>query len=629
MKRNTNEWLDRKVADWTSKGWISEEVRKKIQDSYGRDEQKGPLLTTLPLYALLAVIGLAAAGLALVWGAALIWYQVSLTVRIVLAAVLLAVTQLGVGTAMFQERQGTLIGEGVALVHCMGVFAVLALAEQSFYIGWDVTAYVAVCAFLCLPVVYLLRSAAALIVYDAALLYWTAAGGPLNTFGGTALLWIFLLLVVPFYNTLITTRDERRLAVFSWATTITVFAAFGLAAKSTDYIPFLMLGSLAVTIMLVGYSIDIRQSWGTPFRWFGRCAAAGSLLISCVPAAWDGIARVHSFHWATAVVTVILFGIMGFLMARTVKERFWGPILYLAIPFILAFETVLVRAGLYSSVPLVLSSLYMVVLCFFETSQGFKPGRSIHMKFGAVLFVALILTFIFATDFSPLAPLLAILVLALIVFQFRRMQQDKKAAAQRAARRAELRQSASHVRAAGDTEEGSVLPQAETPAWQVRDAEQEADSLASWMKQNVHIPTPEELGIKDAPEEEKPIFQFKEPDFAALAKAAAEKIEKAEKAEKAERAEKAEKVEKVEKVEKAEKAEKAERAERAEKAERAEAAELAAPQPMPQQMAVPTAAPPEETKRPAGSPWSQMKPAPKRQKHFTQSPWSHEGGKTK
>ena len=137
MKRNTNEWLDRKVADWVSKGWISEESQQKIRKSYGRDEQRNPLLTTLPLYALLAVIGLAAAGIALIWGLSQFWYYVSLTVRMGLACGLLLLTQIGVGAAMFQERQGSLVAEGVALVHCLGVFAVLAMAEQSFYIGWD------------------------------------------------------------------------------------------------------------------------------------------------------------------------------------------------------------------------------------------------------------------------------------------------------------------------------------------------------------------------------------------------------------------------------------------------------------------------------------------------------------
>lgn len=603
MKRNTNEWLDRKVADWVSKGWISEESQQKIRKSYGRDEQRNPLLTTLPLYALLAVIGLAAAGIALIWGFSQFWYYVSLTVRMGLACGLLFVTQAGVGVTMFQERQGSLVAEGVALVHCLGVFAVLALAEQSFYIGWDVTAYVAVCAILCLPVVYLLRSVAALAVYDLALLYWTAAGGPMNTLGGTALLWILLVLAVPFYDTLITMRDERRLSIFSWVMTITVFAAFGLAARSTDYVPFLMLGSLAVTIMLVGYSIDIHQSWGVPFRWFGRFAAAGSLLISCLPAAWDGIAKVHAFHWATALVTLVLFVVMITLMAQTVKKRLWGPALYLAVPFILAFETILVRAGLYSSIPLVLSALYMVVLGFFETSQGFKPGHSLHMKFGIILFISLVLAFIFGTQFSPLAPLLAIVVLALILFQFKRTRKDKAAAALRAARRAGLRHSSTRVRSEGEEKIG--LPPKETPSWQAQDASSDADTLAEWMK-GIRIPSPDELGLPAEPVGEKPADDLPKapsvpaepeealPAFTFTAPADAVKEAKPEIPAAPVTPTVHEKTEAV-----------------------------------PQQMAVPQEKEPEEKPRVTESPWSSMKPAKKRKKYFTHSPWSHQGGDMK
>ena len=100
-------------------------------------------------------------------------------------------------------------------------------------------------------------------------------------------------------------------------------------------------------------------------------------------------------------MTLVLFAVMIALMAQTVKNRLWGPVLYLAVPFILAFETILVRAGLYSSIPLVLSSLYMVVLGFFETSQGFKPGHSLHMKFGVVIFISLVLAFYFRDAVLP------------------------------------------------------------------------------------------------------------------------------------------------------------------------------------------------------------------------------------
>ena len=251
MRRNTNEWLDHKVTDWVSKGWITEEACEKIRKSYGRDEQRNSLLTTLPLYAFLSALGFAAVVMAVIWGLSQLWYYVSVPARMTLAGVLLLVTQAGVGLAMFQKRQGSAAAEGIALIHCLGIFVVLAMAEQTFYIGWDAASYVITCAVLCLPVVYFLCSVAALVVYDLSLLYWTASGGPVNTFGGMGLLWILLLLAVPFYNTLIGLRDERRLSVFSWVMTITVFIAFGLAAQTTEYIPFLLLGSLAVTIMLV------------------------------------------------------------------------------------------------------------------------------------------------------------------------------------------------------------------------------------------------------------------------------------------------------------------------------------------------------------------------------------------
>lgn len=599
MRRNTNEWLDHKVTDWVSKGWITEEAREKIRKSYGRDEQRTSLLTTLPLYAFLSALGFAAVVMAVIWGLSQLWYYVSVPARMTLAGVLLLVTQAGVGLAMFQKRQGSAAAEGIALIHCLGIFVVLAMAEQTFYIGWDAASYVITCAVLCLPVVYFLCSVAALVVYDLSLLYWTASGGPVNTFGGMGLLWLLLLLAVPFYNTLIGLRDERRLSVFSWVMTITVFIAFGLAAQTTEYIPFLLLGSLAVTIMLVGYSIDIHQSWGVPFRWFGRFAAVGSLLISCLPFAWDGIAQVQNFHWTTDFVTVLLFVFMAGMMAKTVKKRLWSPALYVVIPVILAFETILVRSALYSSIPLILSSLYIVVLGVYETAQGFKPDHQAHLKFGIVIFVSVVLAFVFGTHFSPLAPILAIIVLALIVFQFRRMQKDKKTAAQRASRRAKLRHSAARVRNDDALAAEEQAPEEELPVWYSPEENKPDETVEEWMK-DVRIPSPAELGLGESGIEassdtnsskagsvpanttDSPmVFTLSVPaestgnDFVPPRQVIRETTEA-----------------------------------------------------VPQQMAVSQEKAKEKSPAVTESPWSHMKPEPKRKKHFTQSPWSHQGGKS-
>ena len=466
------------------------------------------------------------------------------------------------------------------------------------------TAYVAVCALLCLPVVYLLRSLAALVVYDLSLLYWTAAGGPMNTPGGTALLWVLLLLAVPFYNTLITMRDERRLSGFSWLMTMTVFAAFGLSARATDYIPFLLLGSLAVTIMLIGYSIDIHQSWGVPFRWFGRFAAAGSLLISCLPAAWDGIARVHEFHWVTALVTLVLFAVMIALMARTVKKRLWGPVLYLAVPFILAFETLLVRAGLYSSIPLVLSSLYMVVLGFFETSQALsrsQPAYEVRRRPfcqsdpGLHFWDPVLTAGTAAGNRRP----------GTDPFPVQTDPEAKAWAALRAARRTGLRHSSTRVRGqVKEDREADVPPKDATPSWQVQDAASDADSLAEWMK-DVRIPSPAELGLSAEPAGEEKADDLPKappvPAEPAEAPPAFTFMAPAADTEKSDVTPIAPVSQTVHETTEA----------------------------VPQQMAVPQEPVPEEKPRITESPWSSMKPAPKRKKYFTHSPWSHQGGNRK
>lgn len=416
---------------------------KNSEDWFSKSGRDSMILS---LYGIVAIIGLSIAGVGIIWSMAHVWYHFSITVRMTLAVILLLLSQLGVAVAMFQDRQGTLAGDGVGVVHCLVVFVVLAMAEQSFYIGWDVPAFLVAGAVLCLPAAYLLRSVGCAAVYCAAVLMWAACGGAINAFGGAGFIWLLLLLIVPFYNLLVRHSDEVRLSIFSWVVTITVFSAFGFAARTEEYIPFLMLSALAVVIMLAGYSIDAHKAWGVPFRWFGRFAAAGSLLISCIPSSWDGIANIQGFHWVATSVTVLMFIVIGALLAKGVKKRVWAPIIYSFIPVLLAFETVMVRSAFYSSLPLIASSLYLLGLGFYEMVQGLKPGKGMHLKLGILILAGLVISFVIGTSVSVLVPLVAIIILALVFVQFRRSRDNQKAAAQRSTRRTKMKHNSTTLR---------------------------------------------------------------------------------------------------------------------------------------------------------------------------------------
>lgn len=573
MNKNQSPWWEHQLDEWLTKGWISKEAHMNIRNSYAA-QKKGPRFTiSSSIYSIVAIIGLSLIGIGVIWGAAHLWYQIAIAARMAIAVILLALSQCGVGVVLFQNREGTLWAEGMAIVHCVTVFVALAIAEQTFYIGWNTATYVAVCAVLCLPAVYLLRSLGAVVIYAVAVLAWAGLDGPVYMPGGSASIWVLVLLAVPFGQVLVRCHDEKRLQWYAWVMTVTVFLALGLASKDIPYIPFLSLSALAGVVMLLGHTVERQKAWSLPCRWIGRIAAAFALLLSCLPGSWDGIAKMSGFPVATTVVTGVLCLVMLVLLWKGVKRRLWSPVIYSAIPFIIGAETIVVRSGVYSSVPLILSTVYILLLGFYELGQGIQNAAAgSHLKFGIVMLISVVIAFLLGNSVSALVPVVLIVIVVLALVQFRRTKQAHRTAAARTARRIRFQKQHHHVQAKEQTE----------PAGAAKEPE---NVLPEWMK-DIHIPSPApkkesvpegqvempaQMNTVTPKEEPKSLFVapvFHEPDEMPLAS-------------------------------------------------------VHIPAPAPEQ--------PQEAPKPArktGSPWGTSAPAhPKRKKQFTRSPWSQEGGK--
>lgn len=418
MTKKSTEWIEREVDSLVREGLISEQAQDRIRARYGKRNRH--MLSVIPVALIPLIIGLALAVMGIFWAAAHVWYDVSMTTRLVVAVLILTASQVGMILALIQSQQAKPAGEIAALVQYISVFASVAIVEQTFYTGWDGDFYLLTCAVLGLPAVYLLRSLAGAIWYVLCLVIWAFSGGMLNASLGVGSVWILLILMLPLYGVFFRHGDEVRLSLYSWIMTITVYAVFAAVMVESDYIPFFVLGTLAVVMMLTGYSIDIRRAYGIPFRWVGRMAALGALVISTLPESWVGIASVEGFHWSTIIVTALLFFGVIALLAVGVKKRFWGPVLYAAIPVILGAETFLVRSEIYSSLPLILSFIYTIFLSFYEIVQGLKAEYINHLRLGIVTLIVLMVAVVFGNAFSPLVPLAVIVIVALIVTQVRR-----------------------------------------------------------------------------------------------------------------------------------------------------------------------------------------------------------------
>ncbi len=539
-----------------------------IKSKSSSDHRHG--IKSVPLYLVMSGIGVAVLVLALIWAASYGWYHINVSIKLAISVIMLLLSQAAVGTILFQDRQGTLLSEGIGIVHCAITFITVALVQQAFYTGWNVPMYLWNCSILILPAIYLLRSIGVLTWYYVASLAWSSMAGAVNVPGGIAVIWLMLLLTVPFYGVLVRQNDEFRLSVFSWIATISVFGAFGFTVRTAGYVPFHMLSTLAVVILFTGYSIDIRKAWGVPFRWFGRLAAAGALLYSCMGSSWIKIVQGNDTHWLSVIITGLLFASMAIIYVKWLKKKLWTPTLYALIPILLALESLFVHNGAQPLTAILLSVIYIIFMASFEIGQGLRNGNFRHSAWGIVIFFGLIASFLSDYQISPVVPVVAILLLALIFWKCRSYLQKRKTTLLQKGRRARQ-----HV---GRTVTAVRSGQAAAPVPE----EKPAEPMPEWMQPQRReerftpqaAPAPKPKAASTVVPKPAVTSHFVPPVFH-------------------------------------------------------EPAQMPTVQPESRprtREAVRPAAPPKPAPQ-TSSPWSNMPERPKREKHFSHSPWSQEGDK--
>ena len=99
MEHIEMKWLEQQIREWESKGWVRHEGAVQIRHILEMKTGGIPL----PLLIIVMALGLAIAGMALIWGLSGFWYQTGFAFRIGLAAGLLLFSQIAVGAGMLRS----------------------------------------------------------------------------------------------------------------------------------------------------------------------------------------------------------------------------------------------------------------------------------------------------------------------------------------------------------------------------------------------------------------------------------------------------------------------------------------------------------------------------------------------
>lgn len=390
-------WLLQQLPALVREGVLDEAAAERLRSRYAASASAGPAWSRI----VFATLGAVLVGLGLILLAAHNWDQWSRLTRLLVSFAPLAVTQLALVWVLRRDADG-IWREAVAASSALAFALGLAMVGQVFHFPGDLDRYLATCAALTLPLVYLLGSSLAAALYGAAVLGSViaapgAGGHPLLVVAAYALL-------LPHLQGL--RRRDPESAGLMLLVGVLVPLLFAAVLASLPNVPRLGLWWLAgLGALLV--LLDARQLpnaaplWRRPLSVYGSLGVAIAALIASFADIWRG------WYWyltppqlpeAWLLLSVLLGAVLWLAVAAWRQGRIVAALHALpalAMALVAAFDT---RAW---ALPLAwLLSGFVLLLGLAMLREGLRDRHWGGASRGLFLITVLVLLRFLDTDWS-------------------------------------------------------------------------------------------------------------------------------------------------------------------------------------------------------------------------------------
>jgi uncharacterized membrane protein len=384
-------WLYSQLPELTARGIVSEHAAAALRQHYGPVEERSGVRIVV---AVTAVLGALLIGSGIILLLAANWDLFPRAVRTAMAFIPLVTTQALGAFVLLRKTESMAWRESVALLNSLAVATAIALVGQIYHLPGDATGFLLLWLLLTLPAMYLLRSAAATLVYLSLAMAWTLDSTARNWPWG----WLLLLAALPLMLPLI-----RRGGMRAWWLAMAVMICGGVllgATASEAHMRGIWIPAFAGYLaMLYVAGVALRPDELHPFRWVGFAAIGVLSLVfthgwfwearSITDAAISGLAA--SIVCGLVVLAGVVASALGFMRGVPVN------------PFAAVFPwVVLVAYGLaVANLPAasaLLMNLYVFALAVTALRSGLARARFAETNAGMLLVTALIVMRFFDTD---------------------------------------------------------------------------------------------------------------------------------------------------------------------------------------------------------------------------------------
>ncbi len=303
---------------------ITEETAQRIKDYY--HDQPGQ--SSNRLFIVFGILGSLLIGLGIVLIIAHNWDNLSKAIKLIIGFLPLLIGQVLAAFVLIKKREAVAWREGAATFIFLAIAVSISIVSQVYNIEGDLKGFLFIWMCLALPVVYVLRSSVASLLFISGITWYACEVGYFNyPYNNALAYWVLLALVLPFYYLEFIQKNLKNNFFYfhSWALALSITICLGLLADDR--------GELIMIAYMSLFSGYVLMSQLKPFE-TGRVLSNAYLVMGSIGTIvlllalsfdwyWDELDDIKSTTSITpivvsAVVTLLSMGLL-LLALRTKK----------------------------------------------------------------------------------------------------------------------------------------------------------------------------------------------------------------------------------------------------------------------------------------------------------------------
>lgn len=402
--------FENELKELVQKEVISQLIADDISKYYENKSQSNPSTILIAFGIIGAIIG----GLGIILILAHNWDMMGVWLKTIIAFIPLLIGQFLCGYTLFKKRGNMVWQESSAIFLFIAIGACISLISQTYHIDGDLASFLVSWMLLGLPLIYLMKSSSATVLYIMGITYYAAIGGyNFRGDGNSYYYWLLLIAIIPhLYSKHKASLTSNSLTIIYWVFSLSVIITLGTVLQKEGILMFLTYFSLFGLLYNFGHSKWMIQNkfLANGPRILGGIGILGLFFFFSFNFIWNEMLSIHHgrrgavINWETAyyspefVFCVILSAISVLLLVVRRKTQSWDemrPMGFMPFIFMIVFAL-----GYYWTFSQLVINLLILLIGVLTIIEGSKKNNLGILNKGLTVIMILTICRFFDTNLS-------------------------------------------------------------------------------------------------------------------------------------------------------------------------------------------------------------------------------------